>query len=153
LIISDPSIKLSIIMDTLYPQGWLATNATEDVAGRTNREVETEAYLHQTETTRPQTFIGALSQLCATLTHHVSAARLSIISSTIPKVTIVTGDSDDLVSPRKSAYIKKYMEEAEYLVFEETGHSIHMQRKKRYNQLLERIVAESRERAIRSATM
>jgi pimeloyl-ACP methyl ester carboxylesterase len=62
-------------------------------------------------------------------------------------VTIVTGDSDNLVAPTNSAYIKKYMEEAEYLVFEETGHAINVQRKKRYNELLERTFAEGREMA------
>jgi len=55
--------------------------------------------------------------MCAALTHHVTPARISTISSTIPKVTIVTGDLDIVVAPRNSEYIKKYMEEAEYLVF------------------------------------
>jgi homoserine acetyltransferase len=87
--------------------------------------------------------------MCAALTHHVTPARLSLISSVIPKVTIVTGDSDNLMAPSNSAYIKKYMEEAEYLVFEETGHSMHMQRKERYNNLLERVFSEGRERARR----
>jgi len=79
--------------------------------------------------------------------HRVSPARLSSISSTIPKVTVVTGDSDNLVTPSNSAYIKKYMEAAEYLVFEETGHAIHIQRQKRFNELLERVFSEGREMA------
>jgi len=58
-------------------------------------------------------------------------------------VTIVTGDLDIVVAPRNSEYIKKYMEEAEYLVF---GHTIHVEMK-RYNELLERIFTEGRERA------
>jgi pimeloyl-ACP methyl ester carboxylesterase len=85
--------------------------------------------------------------MCAALTHHVTPARLSTISSTIPKVTIVTGDVDNLVAPRNSAYIRSCMKEAEYLVFEDTGHAINTQRKNRYNALLERIFAEGREMA------
>jgi pimeloyl-ACP methyl ester carboxylesterase len=65
----------------------------------------------------------------------------------IPKVAIVTGDSDNLVAPSNSAYLNKYMKEAEYVVFEETGHAIHTQWKKRYNELLERVFSEGRETA------
>ena len=83
----------------------------------------------------------------AGLTHRVSPARLSTISSTIPKVMVVTGDSDNLVAPSNSIYIKKYMQEAEYVVFEETGHVIHSQRKTRFNELLERVFTEGREMA------
>jgi len=85
--------------------------------------------------------------MCAGLTHHVAPDRLSIISSTIPKVTIVTGDVDNLVTPSNSAHMKKYMKEAEYLVFEDTGHAINTQRKQRYNALLERVFEEGREMA------
>jgi hypothetical protein len=83
--------------------------------------------------------------MCAGLTHHVTPDRLSVISSTIPKVTIVTGDVDNLVMPSNSAHMKKFMEEAEYLVFEDTGHAINTQRKQRYNALLERVFKEGRE--------
>lgn len=83
----------------------------------------------------------------AGLGHHVTPARLSSISSTIPKVTIVTGDQDNLVPPANSKYMKEHMREAEYLVFEDTGHAINVQRKERYNALLERVFAEGREKA------
>jgi len=43
--------------------------------------------------------------------------------------------------------MKKYMKEAEYLVFEDTGHAINTQRKQRYNALLERVFQEGREMA------
>jgi len=145
--IADPNIKVPITMDMLYPESWLAEKAADDVAGRTNREIQTKIWLHRFEITKPQTLIGSLSQMCAGLTHHVTPARLYAISSAIPKVMIVTGDSDNLVAPSNSAYIKSCMEEAEYAVFEETGHGIHLQRKKRYNELLERVFSEGRERA------
>jgi len=105
----------------------------------------TQKFLRRIEITRPQTLVGALSQMCAGLTHYVSPARLATISSGIPKVTIVTGDMDNLVAPSNSAYMKKYMMEAEYLVFEGNGHAINTQAKTRYNALLERVFAEGRE--------
>lgn len=104
-----------------------------------------QIYLHRIEITRPQTLIGSFSQMSAGLTHHVTPARLSQISS-IPKVAIVTGDQDNLVAPSNSAYLKEHMKEAEYVVFENTGHSVQAQRKERFNELLERVFREGRER-------
>lgn len=85
--------------------------------------------------------------MSAGLTHHVTSQRLSKISSSIPKVVIVTGDQDNLVAPSNSVYLKKHMKEAEYVVFEDTGHVIHTQRNERFNELLERVFKEGRERA------
>lgn len=167
MIITDPHVKVPIILDMVFPQSWLAEQATHDTAGRTNREVQTDVrapriryiyinvcspntaqiYLRRIEITRPQTLIGALSQMSAGLTHHVTPARLSQISNSIPKVAIITGDQDNLVAPSNSVYLKKHMKEAEYVVFEGTGHAINAQRKERFNALLERVFREGRTRA------
>lgn len=85
--------------------------------------------------------------MCAGLTHHVSKARLARISSSIPKVLIITGDVDHLVAPSNSKALKAAMPEAEYVVYENTGHGISIQRKEQYNALLERVFAEGREKA------
>jgi len=61
------------------------------------------------------------------------------------KSTIVTGDQDNLVMPSNSVYLKKHMKEAEYLVFEKTGHAIHQQDYRKFNELLERTFREGRE--------
>lgn len=96
---------------------------------------------------RVQTPMGTLSQMSAGLTHHVTPDRLQLISRTIPKILILTGDNDDLVNPANSKYLKSHMPEAEQVVFEETGHAIHLQRPKRYCELLERVFEEGRERS------
>src|ERR1700761_4751437 len=87
-----------------------------------------QSYARRFAFTRPQTLVGALSQQCAGLTHSVSAERLRQISKSIPKVTLASGDHDDLVVPENTRYLKKVMEEAEVVVFENTGHAIHYQR-------------------------
>jgi pimeloyl-ACP methyl ester carboxylesterase len=146
--ITDPHVKVPVILDMIFPETWLAEQAMGDAEGRTNREVQTDIYLHRIEITRPQALVGALSQMSAAITHHVTPARLSQISSSIPKIAIVTGDQDNLVTPSNSAYLKKQMKEAEYIVFENTGHGIHAQRKEQFNALLERVIRESRDRSI-----
>ena len=75
-------------------------------------------------------------------THHVQPSRLAQISKTIPKVVILTGDDDHLVRPTNSAYLKKHMPEAEYIVWKDTGHVVSLQHVERFNALLERVFQE-----------
>jgi len=96
------------------------------------------------EITRPQTMIGAFSQMSAGLTHYVSNERLRKISELIPRVVIITGDNDHLVEPRNSVYLKSQMLDAEFIQWENTGHAIHYQHPKRFNELLERVFKEGR---------
>lgn len=79
------------------------------------------------------------------LTHHVSAERLRQISKSIPKVTLATGDQDNLVSPDNTIYLKTHMKEAEVVTFENTGHAVHYQRSREFNAMLERVFEEGRE--------
>ncbi|KAI0080593.1 alpha/beta-hydrolase [Panus rudis PR-1116 ss-1] len=142
----DPEAKIPIIHDMVFPQKWLNSKAEDDPEGRTNRELMTIDYRRRMEITRPQTFFGTISQMIAGMTHHVSPARLNSISKSIPKVVIITGDEDHLVSPKNSFYLKKHMPEAEFIQWKETGHGIHMQQKKMFNELIERVVREGKER-------
>lgn len=80
--------------------------------------------------------------MCAGFTHHVQPERLAQISKTIPKVMILTGDEDHLVRPTNSAYLKKQMAEAEYVVWKDTGHVMSIQYAERFNALLERVFQE-----------
>ncbi len=114
--------------------------------------VTVQDYRKRIETTKPQSFLGSISQMAAGLSHRVSPERLNTISKSIPKVLILTGDKDHLVAPRNSRYLKQHMPEAELIEWAETGHGIHLQRKARFNSLLERVFQEGRERLEHSAS-
>jgi pimeloyl-ACP methyl ester carboxylesterase len=73
--------------------------------------------------------------------------RLRSISEAIPKVLILTGDDDNLISPANSRYIKSCMPDAELEEWEGTGHALHSQRPRKFNQLLERVFKEGRRKA------
>ncbi|KAF5391757.1 hypothetical protein D9757_001717 [Collybiopsis confluens] len=140
--LKDPADRIPILLDILYTSSWLDEKAVDDPQGRTNRE----GYARRFAFTRPQTLVGALSQQFAGLTHHVSAERLIKISKSIPKVTLATGDHDDLVAPSNTVYLKNTMAEAEVVEFANTGHAIHYQRSRDFNEMLERVFKEGRER-------
>lgn len=144
LLTGDPDVKVPIVMNMLYPQPWLAEKAKDDPEGRTNLEVQSAFYHRRLKITRPQTPLGALSQMYAGLTHHVSPARLRKISSSIPKVLILTGDQDQVIRSSNSRHLHRHMPEAEFHWWEGTGHGITAQWKTRFMELLEKTFEEGR---------
>ncbi|KAF8897119.1 Alpha/Beta hydrolase protein [Infundibulicybe gibba] len=140
----DVAKKVPIVMEMLFPKTWLDEKAMDDTTDRTNYQVQAEGYIRRVGITRPQLFGGHISQMAAGLTHYVSPERLRSISSSIPKVVIVTGDNDHLVLPVHSQELKACMPEAELVEWEDTGHAIHAQRPDRFNELLERTFREGR---------
>ncbi|KAF8075949.1 alpha/beta-hydrolase [Lyophyllum atratum] len=146
----DVAKKVPIIMNMLFPVAWLESKAEHDSAGRTNRHIQTEAFLRRVNITTPQQFMGHISQMAAGLTHHCAPDRLQLISSSIPKVVILTGDQDNLVLPQHSLELKDAMPEAELVQWIGTGHGIHAQRTAEFNELLERTFREGREQSRRN---
>ncbi|KAK0197528.1 Alpha/Beta hydrolase protein [Armillaria mellea] len=133
----DLAIKIPIIHDMVFTKSWLEDKDEEDPS-RTNREHETEVLTKRINLTKPQTLLGTIYQMCAGLTHHVTPDRLRKISSSVPKVILVTGDEDNL----------RHMPDAELVQWENTGHAIHYQRRRKFNALVERVVKEGREKAL-----
>ncbi|KAJ7093173.1 Alpha/Beta hydrolase protein [Mycena epipterygia] len=144
---TDIDAKIPLILEMVYPLHWLDTPAEGDEEGRSNRQVQTEIYRRRILITAPQRLFGALSQMAAALTHHATPQRLRNIAEAIPKVLILTGDEDNLVLPSNSRYIKSCMPDAELEEWEGTGHALHVQRPKQFNQLLERVFKEGRRKA------
>ncbi|KAJ7043250.1 alpha/beta-hydrolase [Mycena alexandri] len=147
MVTADIELKIPLILEMVYPLRWLDEPAKGDSEGRSNRELQTMLIRQRIEITAPQHLIGALSQMCAGLTHHVTPERLRRICDTIPKVLIVTGDDDHLVSPVNSRRIKNCMPDAELEEWEDAGHALHVQRPQKFNALLERVFKEGRRKA------
>ncbi|KAI1787887.1 alpha/beta-hydrolase [Ganoderma leucocontextum] len=145
--IREPEKRIPFVLEMLYSKPWLDSKNTTDPEGRTNKEIETIGYQKRVAVTRPQPFIAAVSQMAAATTHYVSPERLGKISSSIPKVLIVTGDTDNLVDPSNSHHLKADMPEAEFIVKNGAGHGITVQYKEWFNELLERTFKEGRERS------
>lgn len=140
----DPAEKVRMIMEMVFPLSWLAEPSLAD-PNITNREAQTRLYMVRILATTPQTLVGTLSQMAAGLTHCVSAERLRQIAKDIPKIVLVTGDEDNLVSPERSEWIKECMgPQVELEKWEYTGHALQIQRPERFNALVERVIEESR---------
>lgn len=142
----DLEKRIPYILSMGFPAKWLEEKVEGDPDGRTNREVQTELYKRRMAVTRKQTPGGALSQMLAALTHYVSCERLHHISRSIPKVFIVTGDEDMMVSTKHSDRIKDCMPEAEFYRFKGTGHGVHAQYVRQFNELLEKTWEDGKSR-------
>ncbi|KAH9066061.1 Alpha/Beta hydrolase protein [Lactarius deliciosus] len=145
VLIKDPKGRTPIIVESCFSSSWLDARAEKDSEGRTNREVQIMLYDEHAAITRIPKPLGAVSQMWAGLTHHVEAERLARISKAIPKVLILTGDRDHIIRPSNSAYLSEHMPEAEFVVWTDTGHFVHMQYVKRFNTLLERVFLEGQD--------
>lgn len=97
--------------------------------------------------TRRQTLFGALAQVGAVsvlsldpmissvsdpfssqaLTHRVSPSELKQINEAIPRITIITGDQDNLVNPLNSQHLQEHMLNAELHVVKGGGHAMTIQ--------------------------
>jgi pimeloyl-ACP methyl ester carboxylesterase len=84
---------------------------------------------------------------------------LAFISARIPKIIIVTGDEDHLVAPEESRRLWRGMTSnqdidrkpesgqdlrVELVQWEGTGHGIHIQKEREFNELITRCVREGR---------
>lgn len=149
-----------------FPQTWLDDKAEDDKGVRTNRELLTQVsdalsspvviftlylldfldivqqWCEIAAVSPPQSLAAQMSHLAAAITHKVSSRRLSIISKTVPKTLIITGDEDQVIEPRKSFQLKDFMPEAEFVQWKATGHGLYAQHNHRFNRLLKRVFAE-----------
>jgi len=142
--IKDPRKRIPHVVQICFNAAWLDAKAENDVRGRTNRQVQIALFETRAAVTRIQKPRGSMWQMWAGFTHRVQPERLAQISKTIPKVLVLTGDEDHLVRPSNSAYLKKHMPEAEYIVWANTGHIVNGQHVERFNALLERTFVEGR---------
>jgi pimeloyl-ACP methyl ester carboxylesterase len=68
-----------------------------------------------------------MAQVRAVVTHRVSPSELKQINEAIPKITIMSGDQDNLVNPANSEHLKKHMPLAELQIVNGGGHAMTIQ--------------------------
>ncbi|EST08375.1 hypothetical protein PSEUBRA_002132 [Kalmanozyma brasiliensis GHG001] len=138
--------RLNRLITTLFPSPWLAQPSTKDNK-RTNQEVLYEMFKWRFHFTTRQTLHGAVSQMKAALTHNIPDEALGRINTNVPKIAILTGDTDYLVDPRNSDYLKKHLPTAEFHKFDIAGHALGNQIADKVNAILEKVIAEGEEKS------
>ena len=96
-------------MALLYPEAFMNTVSKN---GKTYGELATARYILMTNTLPPDSS-GFRSQVLAVQTHSVKSHRLELLKQANIPILISTGDTDNLVNPKASYYLK------------EVGHTMH----------------------------
>ncbi|KAE8215587.1 hypothetical protein CF327_g1140 [Tilletia walkeri] len=140
------SAKARAVVEMLFPQKWLAEKHGSHPEGRTNREVMQEVIQWRAAFSRQAPFHGSASQIGAVLTHRVTNKELAKINETIPVITIMTGDEDNLVNPLNSEHLAQNMPRARLIKLENTGHAITIQRPEEIHKALDDDIVLAQER-------
>jgi hypothetical protein len=184
--ITDPIKKIPILLCMIFPPRWIDEKAEDDAQGRTNRQVQSEVcaqhsqelqtqpsahkeFARRIAVLRPQTLVGALSQMWAAWTHHVRPEQLKQIAQSVPKVLILTGDEDHMVSLAGSERLWEgltgWMDKGkdgtaqantrskggvDLVRLENSGHAVTAQRPREVNAVLEKVFREGNEAAIQA---
>lgn len=68
-----------------------------------------------------------ISHLLQVFTHRITPAELKQINEAIPKITIMSGDHDNLVNPGNSKHLKQHLPAAELHLIQGGGHAMTIQ--------------------------
>lgn len=90
-------------MDLMYTDDFLSKEVEE---GITNKEKLTTLYLEAVKKLPKPSIAGFASQIFAVQTHSVGAKRLSQLKTSGIPILICTGDTDKLVNPQASLFLK-----------------------------------------------
>lgn len=118
--------RVNSVMELLFPPSWLA-QTNEKAGGKTNAEIMKAMFAYRYGFARRQSIFGALAQVRAVITHRISPAQLRAIDESVPTITIVTGDADNLVNPLNSEHLAKHMKRARLVRVPNAGHALPVQ--------------------------
>ena len=125
--------RVNRVVDVLFPKTWQKQKHPLDPAGRTNGEVMRDIFRWRHYFSLHPTLHGPMSQMAACLTHHVPESALKTIQDNVPKVSVMTGDWDNLVAERHSHYMSRVMDKAQFREWHGAGHAIHLQFPDKFN--------------------
>jgi len=142
-----------------FPETWLGASRKSELHG--GQEVSNERWVKKIGVTMAQKVPADLQaegrgppplppittmrkQLSAVLTHKLTAARFQALCRGFP-VTVLTGDSDELVRPVNSKVLSEILEQPK-IVLEGCGHGLIHQDPDRVNAVLEQTIWEGERR-------
>ena len=74
--------------------------------------------------TKPQTRRGSLGELATVVAHRMTPDRSTQVSTSVPKVLILSAAEDALIPQTEGEKLKRYVPEAAYQCWEKTGHFV-----------------------------
>ena len=147
----SPEDKAATVLDVLYPPEYLdgpASSQVHESNNMTRREKMHEFHLQNILRGSPngQKRVGARNQLLATLTHHMSAARLHMIRNVGFPILVIGSRKDALihVSNTERLYARLASNHTIKVIFPNAGHAVTYQERHSLADLLISIIHDHR---------
>ncbi|BGP43815.1 hypothetical protein JCM10450v2_008013 [Rhodotorula kratochvilovae] len=133
--VRTPAAQIDLITNTLFPESFLEEEVQEDgeYKGRKRRELVEADFLRRYHIGRRQSASGQLGQMAAVLKHRMSADRLAVLASSIPRIAIVHGTEDLLINVQRAHELHKDLPGSTLKIVENAGHALPSQIKEEYN--------------------
>uniref|UniRef100_A0A7S4MSZ8 AB hydrolase-1 domain-containing protein n=1 Tax=Vannella robusta TaxID=1487602 RepID=A0A7S4MSZ8_9EUKA len=124
--------KAPHILNLMYTESFLKA----EVDGMSNVERLTNVFLESVKKLPPPNEQGMRSQVLAVNTHSVGKKRLQKLKESGIPILVCTGDTDKLVNPKASLYLRSVLNPVEFILWEDCGHGVITQRFDDYNAAL-----------------
>lgn len=118
-----PEIAIALIVDCLFPESYLDRPDPDDPS-ISKREATYRDFLKRYHLARKQPFSGRIGQLGAAIGHSVSKGQLAELAKLIPRIGVITGDSDSLINPRRSNDLAAMLPGSELVICKDAGHAL-----------------------------
>lgn len=133
--------KLDIVLDCLFPREDMEGKTAD---GRSRREIYREKLRNCHILPRRQNVFAFLGHFYAAHMHYCSFDRLRRIAIDLgpAKILVMTGDSDEIILPKRSIELHENLPGSELIVIKNAGHALTYQISGELNAILERTMNE-----------
>ncbi|KAI7946568.1 hypothetical protein MJO29_011095 [Puccinia striiformis f. sp. tritici] len=133
---------LDLFLEILFPNGYF-DEATED--RKLHKRDLRDRLRNCHHLPREQSPIAFIGHFYAAMMHQCSYEKLEKIAKDLhpAKTLVITGDSDELVLPKRSPELHQHLPGSELIVVKNGGHALAYQITQDFNSIMDRVIEES----------
>ncbi|GAA6055715.1 hypothetical protein JCM3770_001034 [Rhodotorula araucariae] len=133
--VRTPAAQVSLVTNTLFPESFLEEEVLQEgeFKGKKRRELIEADLMRRYQIGRRQSVSGQLGQMAAVLKHSVSADRLGVLATRIPRIAIIHGTEDLLIDVQRAHELHQDIPGSSLKVVQNAGHGLPSQITDEYN--------------------
>ncbi|KAA1127594.1 hypothetical protein PGTUg99_001577 [Puccinia graminis f. sp. tritici] len=132
---------LDLYLELLFPDGHFELETEEGKRYKSNLREKLRNCHHLP---REQPYLAFGGHFYAAMMHHCSYGKLEKIATDLhpAKILVITGDSDELVLPKRSPELHEHLPGSELIVVRNAGHALPYQISDEFNAIMDRVIKE-----------
>ncbi|KAA1134751.1 hypothetical protein PGTUg99_000470 [Puccinia graminis f. sp. tritici] len=134
---------LDLYLELLFPDGHFELETEEGKRYKSNLREKLRNCHHLP---REQPYLAFGGHFYAAMMHHCSYGKLEKIATDLhpAKILVITGDSDELVLPKRSPELHEHLPGSELIVVRNAGHALPYQISDEFNAIMDRVIKEGK---------